>query len=563
MDLRVDPNGLRADANALDASAHRSAPAAACQAAAGDSVSTHLATALSAWAQSLHLLHDHAGQQRAAGGMAVAGTATDLSGADDTNAVAIVGILDGTAPTGGGAPAAPSAGGIPVVPAPSLPTIPTLAAPMPMAPEQVAAQVHSGPGSQSLRTFAAHIRTTLAASVLNAADEVRRIGTSVAQNWVDGQQRAVPNIAGHADWLESSLHPQVLELASAADAAATHTEALIQNTPHPEEFSDLRQRLNVALANYNASGGANAAQVEALSNELTKKRAAAMSAFQDFSTAAPPTIGGAARPPQPAPPIVHSPSGSFETLNPPASLKRGGEHEGPAEGRGQHGGGDDDAKGPTSADHPPVGAASAATNPPAGAPLASAADPNAASTLANVVGMIMGAGTGAVGQVTHGLGGASPLSALSSLSSLPGMGSGMPHMGTPEIPETGGGSGSPSDDAGSDFGSGGTSPAGGAGDGGGGGGAPMSSSSPAVGPSVGSSLTVGSPATGAPGAGPGGVGGMGMMPPMMGGMGGKNDEGRKSEERRRVVERPVPNTEPVFGEVRRETRRRRDPDKKT
>ena len=48
-----------------------------------------------------------------------------------------------------------------------------------------------------------------------------------------------------------------------------------------------------------------------------------------------------------------------------------------------------------------------------------------------------------------------------------------------------------------------------------------------------------------------------------GGMGGKNDEGRKSEDRRRVVERPMPNTEPVFGEVRRETRRRRESDKKT
>jgi hypothetical protein len=562
MDLRVDPDGLRADAGALDASAHQSAPASACQAAAGDSVSTHLASALSAWAQSLHLLHDHAGQQRAAGGLAVGGTATDLAGADDTNAAAIGGILDGAAPAAGGAPASPSAGELPDVPVPSLPTLPTLAAPMPMAPEQVAAQVHSGPGPQSLRTFAAHIRSTLATSVLNTAAEVRSTGTSVAHHWADGQQQAATNIARHADWLESSLHPQVLALASAADAAATHTDTLIQNTPHPQEFTDLRQRLNVALANYNASGGANAAQVEALSSELTKKRAAAMSAFQDFSTAAPPTIGGAAQPPQPAPPIVHSPSGPFHTLDPHAPAKPGTEHDGPADGRGHRGEGDDSAEGPTSAEHPPAGAATPSANPTAAAPLASPADPNSASMLANVAGMIMGAGTGAVGQVTHGLGGASPLSALSSLSSLPGMG-GMPHMGTPEMPDTGGGSGSPSDDAGGDFGSGGTSPAGGGGDGGGGGGAPMSSSSPAVGPPAGSSLAVGSPATGAPtGTGMTG-GGMGMMPPMMGGMGAKNDEGRKSEDRRRVVERPMPNTEAVFGEVRRETRRRRDPEKKT
>lgn len=562
MDLRADPDGLRADAGALDASGHQSAPASACQAAAGDSVSAHLASALSAWSDALHLLHEHGGQQRAIGAMALGGTAADLAGADDANAAAINGILDGGAPTAGVAPAAPSAGAIPNVPAPSLPAIPTMPTPMPMAPEQIAAQVHSGPGPQSLRTFAAHIRNTLAPSVLSAADEVRRAGTSVGQNWVDGQQQAATNIAGHADWLESSLHPQVLALASAADTVATHTETLIQNTPRPEELTDLRQRLQIALANFNASRGANAAQVDALKTQLTTKRAAAMSALQDFSTAAPPTIGGAAKPPPPAPPIVHNPSGpEAHKLNPQGPAAPG-EHDGPAEGRGHHGEGDHTADDLAStSDHAPVSAPAASANPAPAAPLAGA-DPNSASMLANVAGMIMGAGTGAVGQVTHGLGGASPLSALSSLSSLPGMGGGMPQMSTPEMPDTGGGPGSPSDDAGGDFGTGGTSPAGGAGDGGGGG-APMSSSSPAVGPSVGSGLAAGSPATGVtPSGGPSG-GGMGMMPPMMGGMGGKQEEERKAEERRRVVSRPAPNTEPVFGEVRRETRRRRDPDKKT
>lgn len=564
MDLRVHPDGLRADAGALDASAHQSAPASACQAAAGDSISAHVASALSAWAQSLHLLHDHAGQQRAVGGRAVCGTATDLAGADDANAQAIGGILDGSAPTGGGAPAGPSAGDLSEVPVPSLPAIPTLAAPAPMSPEQVAAQVHSGPGPQSLRTFAAHIRSTLASNVLNTAAQVRSTGTSVGENWVDGQHEAATNIASHADWLESSLHPQILALASAADAAASHTETLIQNTPHPQEFTSLRQRLNVALANYNASGGANAAQVEALSNELTKKRAAAMSAFQDFSTAAPPTIGGAAQPPKPAPPIAHNPSGPARTINPARPAESGGEQEGVAEGRERGGEGVNETDGPASAEHPPAEAvAPAPTSPAQAAPLASPADPSSASMLANVAGMIMGAGTGAVGQVTQGLGGASPLSALSGLSSLPGMG-GMPQMGSPEMPDMGGGSGAPSDDLGDDFGSGGTSPAGGGGAGGGGG-APMSGSSPAVGPPVGSGVSVGSLAAGSPGGtGPAVGGGMGMVPPMMGGMGGKNDEDRKSENLRRVVARPVPNTEPVFGEMRREPRRRRgDPDKKT
>ncbi|MCV7075690.1 hypothetical protein [Mycobacterium szulgai] len=204
------------------------------------------------------------------------------------------------------------------------------------------------------------------------ANEARRTGTSVAENWVDGQQRAATNIARHADWLESSLHPQILALARAADDVATHTETLIRSTPRPEEFTDLRQRLQVALANYNTSGGANAAQVEALSTELSKKRAAAMSAMQGFSTAAPPTISGAAKPPQPAPPIVHNPDEPAQTLNPHGHPESGGDHDGTTEGRGHHSGGDYNADDLGSPDHPPSGAAAAPGNPTQVAPLAGA-----------------------------------------------------------------------------------------------------------------------------------------------------------------------------------------------
>lgn len=566
MDLTVDPAGLRADASALQGSAAPAGMAPVAQAAAADAVSTHLAASLTTWAQSLHLLNEHAGQLRAAGGLALNGTAATLSSTDIQNASAIGGIVDGAVAPGGPIPSVP--GAVPEVALPTLPVVPTMTPPAPMPAEQIAALVHSGPGPEALRSFANHIREALGAKVLNTAANVRNTGTSVAQNWRDGQQQAASNITDHADWLESSLHPQVVALAAAADAAAEHTDALIQSTPHPQEFSDLNQRLKVAIAHYNATGGSNAAQVASLSGELTKKRATAMAAFQTFATAAPHTIAGAAQPPAPAPPIVQNPGAAVEQLQPPAHTEQASKHDGHSVGHDHDGHGPGDPDNPDAADS---GTAAPQPTPGLATPptAAAAADPNAANTVANVAGMIMGAGTGAVGEVAHGLGGGgSPLSALSSLSSLPRIGS-MPHMGAPEMPESGGGpdNSSPDGPGAGDFGSGGTTPASGVGDGGaggGGGGAPMTSSSPAVGPPTGSSVGVGGPVSGsAPPTGSASGGGFGMMPPMMGGMGGKNDAERKSEERRRVVLRPVANTEAVFGEVRREPRRRTDKDKKT
>jgi hypothetical protein len=48
-----------------------------------------------------------------------------------------------------------------------------------------------------------------------------------------------------------------------------------------------------------------------------------------------------------------------------------------------------------------------------------------------------------------------------------------------------------------------------------------------------------------------------FAPPMMGGMGRGGEEGRTSKERRRVVMRPVDNSEPVFGEMERRRSARR------
>ncbi len=557
MDLKVDPDGLRADGVALAGSASQSNTAAPCQAAASDTVSTHVADVLTTRMQSLHTLMNHAGQLRVAGGLALTGTGNDLQSVDDTNAHHIAGVIDGagTAPTS--APGAPSPS-LPNVPTPTLPSLPSMNPLAPMTGEQVSALVHAGPGPASLRAFATHIRTTVAPAVMSTAQDVRNYGQSVHAHWDDGQTAAAKNVGDHADWLESTLHPHLLSVATAAESAAEHTDSLIRNTPKPQEFADLHQQLNVAMANFRSTGGRNAAQVAKLQSDLADKQSTALASYQTFAAAAPTTTAGAA-PPAPAPPIVHAAGGQVEKLNETAHVKQ----DGPGQGKAHHGQGPGDEDSPVPTNAPP---GTPTGTPPASVAPAAAADQAAPGMVANVAGMIMGAGAGAAGQVAnslHGLtGGGSPLSALSSLSSLPGLG-GMPHMDTPQLPGgpgDGNGGGAPEGDP-TDFGTGGTSPASGGG-GDGGGGAPLSSSSPAVGPSVGTGITAGTPGGGTPGGGGPGGGGMPMMPPMMGGMGGKSDEARKSDDRRRVVLRPVANTEPVFGEVRQERRTRAERDKK-
>ncbi len=61
----------------------------------------------------------------------------------------------------------------------------------------------------------------------------------------------------------------------------------------------------------------------------------------------------------------------------------------------------------------------------------------------------------------------------------------------------------------------------------------------------------------------GGMGMGGMYPPMMGPRGGQNDERDKDRDPdKRVVLRPVPNSEPVFGELEKMRRPRRSTQQK-
>ena len=184
---------------------------------------------------------------------------------------------------------------------------------------------------------------------------------------------------------------------------------------------------------------------------------------------------------------------------------------------------------------------------------ASSLTSTAPGMVAEVVGAVMGAGTGLFGQLASAAQGlvSAPVQALESLTSGLGSSSGVPtlaHHARASVPAAAG-------DLGSDVGAGATVPAGA-------GPAPSSVASSAVPVSAASpaaALSGAPPAVAAVPAGvtPGaGTGGMGMMPPMMGGAGGRPDGPGRDGGDRRAVLRPTPNSEPVFGELERRRGRR-------
>lgn len=264
--ITVAPEGLTAAGAGLSGlPGPGSAPA--CEPPAGDPVSAGVAAVFNSHANAVGALLAHAAVQRAAGGASVSGSAQTLRMADGANGAAIAG---GNPPALGAAiPAAVAA-----IPPPVLAGVPALPAPAPLAGEQLAALVHSGPGPGSLRAMAQALRGT-AQRVGALADDTRRYGAVVDQSWADGRQRAGANVSDHADWL-AAMEAHVSSLADGAEEAADHADSLIAATPRPEEFADLRRRLRQAVADFNASRGLNAAPVMAVLSELSRKQGAAV-----------------------------------------------------------------------------------------------------------------------------------------------------------------------------------------------------------------------------------------------------------------------------------------------
>jgi hypothetical protein len=550
MHVSVEPDGLAADGVRL-AAAQRSCAPLACVPPGADPVSASLAARLSAHSASLSALIEHSGLLRLAGGDVTQGTAAAFVAADEANAFPFTGAkVDGVAV------AVPYGARITAPAAPVLPGIPEMTDAPTMFGESFARALHSGPGAASLRTLGTAWRAT-GCTLAGMALEVEHCAKSIDTHWDDGVQRAGANTAEHAQWLRQ-VSTHATGLADAADAAADQFDHAAAMTPTPEDFSRARRNYIHAWRDNVRAHGLLSGQVSAAAAQMAEKQSRATEAGNGYYAAAATTTAQIPTPPGPAPAIVR-PGGDGGVAMPitraaaridakpmdrdggrhafdPAT---GGDTPEPADGTGMQ----------VTDSSPPIN--------PAGAPL----DAGAAGVAANIAGTIVGAGMGTASRLLpsvmpSGTGGlaSAPLSALSGLSGIPGLGSpGMPSGGTPS-PDTGPSAGEPEPDAGKHEGLDTTSPAGGSGLDGGVGdpgtalppvGAPMPASNP--GPAAGTP-TVSTPV--AVPSGPSGVGGMGMYPPMLGGRSGEEQARRKYLfPDKRVVFRPVPNTEAVFGEL--------------
>jgi hypothetical protein len=510
-----------------------------CQPPAADPVSVWIAAVLNTSSAAVSALLSHAAALRSAGAASLSATASTLQAADEANAAAI---------TSGEPSAAASAmpAAVAAIPAPTLPPLPAVAPPPAALPgEQLAALVHSGPGSGSLRDTASQLRAT-ASRVSMLADDTRTYSTLVDAKWQDGQQQAGANVAEHARWLDD-VNRHLSSLADGAEEAASHVDTLIQQTPTPDEFAQARHQVRVAMAQFQASGGLNPVPLTTATAHLAKKQSQAVVAQQTYHVASTTTAAGLPAAPAPAPPIVRGEPAHKKQDTGKKKNEPGGAGDDTVDAQGEPG-----QPGPTGGQEPAA--------PQSGAGMvAPVTDPSTAAVpamVAQIAGTLVGAGTGTLGQLASGLQGvaAAPLSALSSLTSgLGDTGSGWDpptslgaDHGLGGVPDDGG---SP-DAGGGDGGSGATTPAGaGPVSGPAVSAAPISTAMPAGGLSAAASAPVS-------GTGGSGIGGMGMMPPMMGGMGGRPAERERDGKDRRVVLRPEPNTEPVFGELDRRRSRR-------
>lgn len=553
MEVSVDPDGLAADGARLASEQCAAAPSG-CVPPGSDPVSAAVAAQLAAQSAALGALIQHSGVLRADGGVVTQHTAAVLAQTDEANAsmfsASEVGgsAVAATPPTVSGS--APSA---PVLPeAPGMPAAPSLPG------EALSKALHSGPGSAGLRELAATWRAT-ASALEELAGQTESTAKSIDSHWDDGAQPAGANTAEHALWLQQ-MSVRAVGLAGAAEEAADHFDRAVVTTPRPEEFEQARLDYARAWADNVRAGGLLSAQVSAAAARMAEKQTQATEAGAVYHAAAATTTAEVPKPPSPAPPIARRGNDAGVVL----PITRGAD---PADGDPVYRDGGDALDPATGGEVPdpavgtgvPVQSPTdpALPNGPAGPPV----DPGAAGAVANIAGTIVGAGIGTATQLAPSVmpSGASslasaPMSALSGLSGLPGLGSpSLPSGGAPSSGTEPSGA-EPEPGLGEPEGLDATSPAGGgAGSGGGGGpgGAlpPVGSPTPAsaVGPVAGGpAVSGGSPVAG----GPSGYGGMGMYPPMAGGRGGDDPERRKDLfPDQRVVLRPVPNTEAVFGEL--------------
>lgn len=536
MAISVHLDSLVADGAAL---ADRQTPQSpvGCEAPGADSVSVWVAQQLSTLSEALTALINHGQQVRTEGGTATQMAAAIMRAADEAGAA----VIAGGASTSG----VVSTPGPVVVPDPVLPAITPIPPPATTTGEAQAKALYGGHGAASLRAFADHWQSQ-AATLDNTAADTGQTSVSIDAHWVsESGQQAGANTAAHSNFW-SVLAEYARGLGSAANKAADNYDraATPTATPTPNEFTAAHAQLTKAIAANNASHGLLSGQVHAATAHLAQLQAQAIAAAHAYHTESAATIGSIPGTPAPAKPIAKGSSPSAA----PAQSGNGGATN-------------------------PAQPASNSAQPGASSSSQPAANSGAAATGANATNAATNtsAGSSSTSQIAQSLlptlemGMMGPMAALSSLG-------GQSQQNTPGAmaAQAAGwpGADATSSGLGGDFSD--TMPA--AGGGGGvnadaaGGAAqalPMASPSPHGPPPAavsGPGGTFVAPAEGA-GTAPAGAtgGGMSTYPPMMGAP-GAGDHGVQRNIRlfpdRRMVWRPVPNTEAVFGELERERRPR-------
>jgi hypothetical protein len=537
MVISVDPDSLAADGTAL-LDLLTGAPPPTAEPASAHSTSAGVAANLTAQSQALYACIQNGLQKLNEGGAAHVVTAASFRETEDGNTA----LLGGTVSASGAISAPTSVGSVSDPVLPGIPSIPPLA---PMPGEAHSTAYNTGPGSGSLRALADYW-TSEAATLENIGTQTSQTGTAVNVHWSDGIQTAGANTTANGNWwIEMAADGRAL--ASVCNDAADQQDQAVAATPTPQEFTDAKNLLAQAQAANAASGGLLTGQVSQAAALVALLQSQAQEAATTHHTASTATVNSTAGSKKTAPKIAGGTGGTGAT----------------------------GATGGTGAAVSTSDSASATANTSAGGVNTGAT--GAAQLVSNSGLTSAGTGTGTsagassfaqlaetMGPEMAMMGAMGPMSAMSGLGGLS-----RPTTPTGMGLDPGGLPGAAATAMGGDLsgGAGDTLQAGGAGvEAAGGAGAaaalPMASTSHAAPPAVpGSAMsatmsaeTAGTSAASAPGGA-----GMSTYPPMMGGPGG-GDGGAQRNMRlfpdRRMVSRPTPNTEAVFGELERERRPR-------
>jgi hypothetical protein len=294
MVVEVNPEGLTSAATQLSGTSQAYSPAVAVPPGA-DLTSVSAVGRLNAASAGLAARLNHASVLRELGGQAVANTASTLARQDETNAQTIT----------TGAPAGGLAGGlmsVPHVPAPTVPDLPQIPAALAPLPGEAHAQaLYGGPGSTSVYQFAEQWSRG-ADQLSQLADTLTTTVQSINENWDHGQQQAGANTLRHGSWA-AAMSQQAHTLAGYARTVAEGFDTAKANTPSPQEFAHTRAQLQDAMQRFAASKGANAAEVQQLTQRYASQQAEATDAVTGYHgrvTGASFTIGRA----KDAPPIT-------------------------------------------------------------------------------------------------------------------------------------------------------------------------------------------------------------------------------------------------------------------